>query len=358
MDYKLPQAHQSGHNLSAAAASASAAAAAHHPQPYIGPSYSYLSNPNPDPYPTVGHDNSAPSADLRVLRPPGVDPYAAHDGGYEGYLTGSYPYIQAPVAAGGVGLTSYYYGPGGGEAHTSYGAIWKAVSTKKTFEDLETKKQKLIQGGAAADSVRVCTVCNVVCNSDTVFASHLSGEKHAMKALGRSSSGLASIPVKPVNWTNKVAQMAFKSAISKGLKMAPKVVKSVYCEVCKIDCNSQEVLNSHKLGKKHMRNLQKLQESITPKPMNAPVMTAGKENVVTDKDKVVDAQIKRKVVPASKQDLETKKRKVLEGGATAAAVRVCSLCNVVCNSQKVFDLHVAGQKHLAMVKKQQEATFS
>nr|XP_010939250.1 zinc finger protein 346 [Elaeis guineensis]XP_029124262.1 zinc finger protein 346 [Elaeis guineensis] len=341
MDYRLPQAH--------------------HPQPYVGPSYSYLLNPTPDFNPTVGHDNSAPSADPGVLRPPGGDPYAAHAGGYEGYLAGSYPYIQETAAgtatAGGVGLTSYYYGAGGGEAHTSFGAMRKAVSTRKTFEDLETKKQKLIQGGAAADSVRVCTVCNVVCNSDTVFAAHLAGEKHTMKALGRSSSGLASNLVKPINWT-KVAQVAFKSGINKGLKKTPKVVKSVYCEVCRIDCNSQEVLNSHKLGKKHKRNLQKLQESITPKPMNAPVATAGKENAATGKDKVADAQMKRDAFPASKQDLETKKRKVLEGGAPADAVRVCSLCDVVCNSQKVFDLHVAGQKHLAVVKKQQEATLS
>ncbi|KAG1347831.1 zinc finger protein [Cocos nucifera] len=353
MDYRLPQAHQNGHNLFAAAASA------HHSQPYVAPSYSYLSNPTPDLNPTIGNDHSAPSADPGALRLSGVDPYAAHSGGYEGYLAGSYPYVQAAAmaAAGGLGLTSYYYGAGGGEAHTSYGAIRKAVSTKKTFEDLETKKQKLIQGGAPTDSVRVCTVCNVVCNSDTVFAAHLAGEKHAMKALGRSSSGLASNLVKPINWT-KVAQAAFKSRISKGLKKTPKVVKSVYCEVCRMDCNSQEVLNSHKLGKKHKRNLQKLQESITPKPMNAPVATAGKENAVTGKDKVADAQMKREAFPASKQDLETKKKKVLEGGAAADAVRVCSICSVVCNSQKVFDLHVSGQKHLAMVKKQQEATLS
>lgn len=127
MDYRLPQVHQNGHNLSGPAV-AVAAAAVHHPQPYVHPSYSYLSNPNPDLNPTIGHDNSAPCADAGVLRPPGVDPYAA--GGYEGYLAGSYPYIQAAAtaAAGGVGLTSYYYGAGGGEAHASYGAVSVFVS--------------------------------------------------------------------------------------------------------------------------------------------------------------------------------------------------------------------------------------
>lgn len=46
---------------------------------------------------------------------------------------------------------------------------------------LETKKQKVIAGGAPPDSVRICTICNIVCNGDKVFAFHLAGEKHAFK---------------------------------------------------------------------------------------------------------------------------------------------------------------------------------
>ncbi|KAJ6369892.1 hypothetical protein OIU76_028197 [Salix suchowensis] len=38
-----------------------------------------------------------------------------------------------------------------------------------------------------------------------------------------------------------------------------KVVQSAYCEVCRVDCNSKDVLDQHKLGKKHKKNLEKLQ---------------------------------------------------------------------------------------------------
>ncbi|KAM1851965.1 hypothetical protein ACFX13_015948 [Malus domestica] len=42
-------------------------------------------------------------------------------------------------------------------------------------EDLETNKKKVISRGATASSVRTYTVCN----SQTVFSSHLADQKHA-----------------------------------------------------------------------------------------------------------------------------------------------------------------------------------
>ncbi|ONK60280.1 uncharacterized protein A4U43_C08F16460 [Asparagus officinalis] len=55
----------------------------------------------------------------------------------------------------------------------------------------------------------------------------------------------------------------------RGIKMGShmsKMAQSAYCEVCEIECNSRQVLETHKQGKKHKKNLQKLQEAITPKP--------------------------------------------------------------------------------------------
>ncbi|GFZ19202.1 hypothetical protein Acr_27g0009410 [Actinidia rufa] len=46
-------------------------------------------------------------------------------------------------------------------------------------EDLEAKRRKIMEGGAAADAVRLCTVCRVVCNSELVYAYHMAGKKHA-----------------------------------------------------------------------------------------------------------------------------------------------------------------------------------
>lgn len=78
------------------------------------------------------------------------------------------------------------------------------------------------------------------------------------------------------------------------------------------------------------------------------------ENPAADGCSGADAQKSKKMIArseAAKEDLETKKQKVMEGGAAATAIRVCVICNVVCNSQTVFNYHLTGQKHATMVKK-------
>ncbi|XP_072951703.1 uncharacterized protein [Typha angustifolia] len=315
---------------------------AHH-QVYAAPaahqtsSFSYFSNPNPNPNPTPNpspipvYANPVPPSDAAAAQ------YAA-----------AYSYPPAPPAPAGVAVASYNYGPAGGDSVPQYAVVpitYQPMTSntvpKTNSLVLEAKTQKLIQGGAAACSIRVCSICNVVCNGEKVFASHLTSEKHLMKALGR--------------------QPASKGGLKKGLSRVPNFIQSVYCEVCKLNCNSQDALNNHKFGKKHQRNLQKLQESMMPSSSNAVVgfvASAMKDASAANKGKAAIEQMKRKAKCASDEDLETKKRKVLEGGAAASAVRVCSLCNIVCNSQKVFEFHIAGQKHIAVVKKQQETNVT
>ena len=46
-------------------------------------------------------------------------------------------------------------------------------------QELERKKQKILNAGAAVDSLRMCTICNVACKSHEVFSKHLSGRRHA-----------------------------------------------------------------------------------------------------------------------------------------------------------------------------------
>lgn len=139
-----------------------------------------------------------------------------------------------------------------------------------------------------------------------------------------------------------------------------KAVQSAWCEVCKIDCNSKDVLDMHKLGKKHNRNVQKLEESkkganagaTAVKPSNP---MAGKEGTSSSKEKTVAGQaVKKRGAPpvVAGDDLETKRRKLMEGGAPPDSVRVCAVCNVACNSETVFRFHMAGQKHATQVRKQ------
>ncbi|CAA6667366.1 unnamed protein product [Spirodela intermedia] len=122
----------------------------------------------------------------------------------------------------------------------------------------------------------------------------------------------------------------------KSMKIA-KIVQSAYCEVCSVDCNSQEVLSNHKAGKRHRKNLRK-----------APPQ---KESPAGEDDKAAIESMKRRSAPVADQDLEVKKRRLLEEGTTVESMKVCTLCNIVCNSEIVYGYHIAGQKHSSMVRK-------
>lgn len=219
-------------------------------------------------------------------------------------------------------------------------------------QELEMKRQKLLNGGAAVDSVKFCTLCNIACNGQEAFNDHLSGKKHAAQA------GLVSLGVDQYFAAIKAQNNNFWT---RGAKK-PKVVQSAWCEVCKINCNSNDVYVKHLQGKKHQKNLENLDKAknSTSAPASLPAPAATKpiigptEKPVTNNSNGVDVQKSQKRA-ATEEDLEMKKRKVVESGAVAGAVRVCTICNVVCNSETVFTYHLAGQKHAAMVKKQAEA---
>ncbi|KAG8366944.1 hypothetical protein BUALT_Bualt16G0020800 [Buddleja alternifolia] len=146
-----------------------------------------------------------------------------------------------------------------------------------------------------------------------------------------------------------------KRAPIKKVPKKPKIVQSVWCEVCKLACNTQEVLDQHKLGKKHKKNLDKLIKAATPAPVATPAPIdkpiIGPEPNPEKRKKSKAQKTRKKSATVSTEDLETKRRKIMEEGATSDGVRACAVCNVVCNSETVFNYHLAGQKHAAMVKK-------
>ncbi|KAJ7971047.1 Zinc finger protein like [Quillaja saponaria] len=160
------------------------------------------------------------------------------------------------------------------------------------------------------------------------------------------------LPISNLNstwWTSVVAQPHGSGTWKHPKKTKTKIVQSAYCEVCKIDCNSKDVLDQHKLGKKHKKNVEKLREALGfPGPPAASNNSAPRPQEQPNKGK---SKKSRKKAAETVEDLETKTRKVLEGGAAAEAVRLCTICNVVCNSELVFNYHLAGQKHAALVKK-------
>lgn len=218
---------------------------------------------------------------------------------------------------------------------------WTSVKNLGGFEDIETKARKLTQGGTAADAVRICTICNVVCNSQVVFDKHITGKKHAIQA-GLLPAGTAGL-VTANAYLNSLFNPSALNHNMKRVPKKPKIVRSQWCEVCKIHLNSSDVLMKHRLGKKHKNNLEKIQNPNQPKnPVIGPM-----ENSNSNSGKSTEQE--------KPQDLEGKKKKILEGGAKAMDVRICPACSVVCNSQTVFDSHIGGQKHASMVKKKAES---
>lgn len=145
-----------------------------------------------------------------------------------------------------------------------------------------------------------------------------------------------------------------------GPHIAPKKIKadqSKWCDVCKIKCNSKDMYIAHLAGKQHLKKSEKLSKpnidagagistSNTSQPSTNAII-GPREKPGTEKP---DLQ------KAPKMDIEMKKLKVIQGGAAEADVRVCTMCDVVCNSQTMFQSHIDGNKHTSMLRKQAEAT--
>ncbi|KAL9239482.1 hypothetical protein vseg_013799 [Gypsophila vaccaria] len=241
---------------------------------------------------------------------------------------------------------SSHSGNNAGEMGASVGQGVLGVSSVPA--NLETKKQKLLEGGTAAQSLRVCTICNVACNGEIVFSEHLVGRRHIAQEralLTRTNSS-----------TTPASNPGTKS-------QKTTVVGAVWCEICKISCTSNDGLAIHRQGKKHKKNLENLRKSISDttgslSSSTTPVGPISMPTAVVDNPEVVQGLVpepepvkKKGARSMEPKDLETKKQKILEAGTPADAVKTCSICNVVCNSETVFSTHLAGQKHISMVKR-------
>ncbi|KAK9075477.1 hypothetical protein SSX86_003801 [Deinandra increscens subsp. villosa] len=207
-----------------------------------------------------------------------------------------------------------------------------AIASETLVGELVNKQQQgLLQHGARTDSI-FCHLCNVVCYNQEIFQKHVVGKKHSAKAIIQlaSQSGFFAATSYPSHGGSQKKPPTFQ------------------CGLCKITCTSNELLKLHIAGKKH---LNKLKES--GQIPNLPLVNP-------DEGKTVNSDGSNrngKKRAGSHEDVESKKQKVLQGGAALDAIRTCDLCNVVCNSPTVYDAHLEGQKHAAaMAVKHAETT--
>eukprot|EP00268_Persea_americana_P040438 TRINITY_DN4016_c0_g1_i1.p1 TRINITY_DN4016_c0_g1~~TRINITY_DN4016_c0_g1_i1.p1 ORF type:complete len:545 (+),score=111.58 TRINITY_DN4016_c0_g1_i1:269-1903(+) len=255
----------------------------------------------------------------------------------------------------------------------------KQILASKPEEDIDTKRRKLVECGTAADSLRICTVCNVVCNSETVFNLHLAGQKHAAKVASaleiigpmvnpspNTNTNTNTNPI-PVICNDQVSHPMLNGVTEKKKKkkksMKSEVVQPFICELCKIYCSSQDILNTHNLGKRHQKNLEQFEKlkkaaaAAVTAAVNPEIAAGMNKTPLEAKAKTTIGDAKRKKLASAYkpgEDLETKKQKLLEGGTMADSVKACIVCNVVCNSETVYKYHLAGQKHATLLKKQMQ----
>ncbi|GAB4844331.1 hypothetical protein Ancab_037695 [Ancistrocladus abbreviatus] len=170
--------------------------------------------------------------------------------------------------------------------------------------------------------------------------------------------------------------------------------RMAWCELCRVDCTTPEILEQHRNGKKHKKNLKvydELQslnkvlvgmqnqqmpgsgprlELAQPEkqenPENATSVGATEVNEsenLPEKDSADTTETSGARVAFKRSRMRggrgSKWMRTNEGSRRLAAPLkpkqmvplICELCNVKCESRVVFDTHLAGKKHLSNVKR-------
>ncbi|CAH8367024.1 unnamed protein product [Eruca vesicaria subsp. sativa] len=132
------------------------------------------------------------------------------------------------------------------------------------------RKAKDVEGGLKEPSKRKrlfkfwCDLCGVGAHNETIMRSHESGKKH--KAATETAASSTSIVIAPqpealTEVTNVLPQEVDKKAVKRrGKKREGENKEAVIleCETCNIVTYSEDVMEIHKLGKRHKALLQKL----------------------------------------------------------------------------------------------------
>ncbi|XP_023735081.1 uncharacterized protein LOC111882955 [Lactuca sativa] len=134
-------------------------------------------------------------------------------------------------------------------------------------------------------------------------------------------------------------------------------LKIAWCELCRVDCTSKEILETHKSGKRHQKNLQ-MKGAYGPVGVGVGVEQTEKVEM-KENEAATKADDEREKKPGGL------KRKVKSGGGRGGKRQrqqgvgkpkvviplMCDLCNVKCDTQEVFERHVGGKKHIAKLKR-------
>ncbi|KAL8154684.1 uncharacterized protein LOC141660102 isoform X2 [Apium graveolens] len=224
---------------------------------------------------------------------------------------------------------------------------------------------------------------------------------------GRSRSGIATSNSLASKGASGSQQPTVQGAVCPPAKI-------IWCELCRVDCNTAEILEQHKNGKKHKKNM-KLQEDLQKN--NIMLVRGPSEQVAGSEQKLQDSyptvkveQSNEKKLPeeilstqtatnatrhAEQKEMATADKteelasksgddnyvprgqglkRRMKGGRGGKGMKshdgsrrpveaskpkeviplICEMCNAKCDTPTVFDSHLKGKKHLANAKRFQE----
>lgn len=190
----------------------------------------------------------------------------------------------------------------------------------------------------------------------------------------------------------------------------PTAPRKVYCEICKVECNTPEIMEQHKNGKKHKKNMKvheilqrqnatngqqsgqipTSQMNSTDQPKKVDESEAGKcptknmSSEITVDNQKDEMKLQNNVGETSEVPAEEPKgitmdnsaprgrglKRKMRGGKGAKRMRTndgskavqvpkpeqdisftCELCNVKCESHVVYQSHLTGKKHLSKLRR-------
>ncbi|XP_047332913.1 zinc finger RNA-binding protein-like [Impatiens glandulifera] len=145
---------------------------------------------------------------------------------------------------------------------------------------------------------------------------------------------------------------------------------AAWCDLCKVECTSLEILKQHKNGKKHMKNLEKSGTSSSSAVVQNNQNNTSTTPVVIDSNAQPQVNVENSNNTVAGQKRESNhKTKAAAGGAKRAKLSdmhnrafenprpkvvvplLCGLCNIKCDTQEVLNKHLSGKKHISKLRR-------
>ncbi|KAK9066575.1 hypothetical protein SSX86_013898 [Deinandra increscens subsp. villosa] len=182
-------------------------------------------------------------------------------------------------------------------------------------QEFDNKNQDLLRKEAAVEPLFVCAIPEPGLEYQKIVTVQMDESLLKTGAPITTSASRPAVQSSNSDAENRPAQTSTGKQHGENIN-----VLETWCEICKVNCNTNYNYNIHQTGKKHIKNLQKLEKIPNPSP---PIPQA--ENLKPTKGEVVNPN---------------------EGTST-----MCELCAVNCTSRVMFNQHISGRKHQNNLKK-------